>query len=567
HWSLYPDGPAVSVEETAVNSDTCFYANFAEDYVTYTISFSACGEIFYSLSLPYQSAISFPEAPLKPADAVFRYSFSHWSMKENGAPLDTAAITVQQDTTFYAVYAQTDVNIWDGISADVFSDGDGSAEKPYEIKNGYQLYYLSCHLADSPALAAAHYLLIRDIDLGGNEWLPIGTLETPFTGTFDGSGYTVSNFKITSDETAALGLFGCIANADISRLAVSDFDITVTADKQTELYAGTIAGIMTADVTGGVARLTECSSDGAIYIYAELTYAGGLVGKAACTDDAYIYLENSYSRCAVTAHSEKLSMAGGIAGTFHAQSSGASCMDRSYAVGTVAALSETAAYAGGIVGFLYDDGGYIDGLVSLNAAETGTVRNCFAAGSASAQTDSGLSCYAGYIYAYKNQPATVTGCAAYASMNVSGAAIADTEGLLLETELASFYDRDFLAGLGFDVESIWTVPDNDFPTLSTADTVKNVYRVLSAVFNPAQGTMSVSLYIGYRDVASYTVLAGAYDERGKMIGFRAVTVTDPERLQTIELSLDGIEKAVSAKVSVVDSASFALLENVLSWEN
>ena len=51
------------------------------------------------------------------------------------------------------------------------------------------------------------YILLNDIDLGGAEWTPIGTSSSPFTGEFNGNGYTVSNFKITTGR-AYVGLFG-----------------------------------------------------------------------------------------------------------------------------------------------------------------------------------------------------------------------------------------------------------------------------------------------------------------------------------------------------------------------
>lgn len=37
------------------------------------------------------------------------------------------------------------------------------------------------------------YILMGDIDLSGENWTPIGDLSDPFTGEFNGNGYTVSN--------------------------------------------------------------------------------------------------------------------------------------------------------------------------------------------------------------------------------------------------------------------------------------------------------------------------------------------------------------------------------------
>jgi hypothetical protein len=44
---------------------------------------------------------------------------------------------------------------------------------------------------------SGNYILLNDIDLGGEEWTPIGDSDNPFTGSFDGNGYKIFNFKIT----------------------------------------------------------------------------------------------------------------------------------------------------------------------------------------------------------------------------------------------------------------------------------------------------------------------------------------------------------------------------------
>ncbi|MCL2516953.1 MAG: MAC/perforin domain-containing protein, partial [Oscillospiraceae bacterium] len=61
------------------------------------------------------------------------------------------------------------------------------------------------------------YILMNDITLSGN-WEPIGSATAPFTGTFIGNGYTVSNVSIVSGNTTP-GLFG-INRGTIESLAV-----------------------------------------------------------------------------------------------------------------------------------------------------------------------------------------------------------------------------------------------------------------------------------------------------------------------------------------------------------
>lgn len=56
-------------------------------------------------------------------------------------------------------------------------------------------------------------VLLGDIDMTGTtEWTPIGTAENPFTGKFDGKGYTIKNIGWTADaaKSTAHGLFGVL---------------------------------------------------------------------------------------------------------------------------------------------------------------------------------------------------------------------------------------------------------------------------------------------------------------------------------------------------------------------
>ena len=60
--------------------------------------------------------------------------------------------------------------------------------------------------------------LTNDIDLGGDEWIPIGNAKTQFAGTFDGHEYTVSNLKI-SEQNEYVGLFGYVTGT-VKRLKI-----------------------------------------------------------------------------------------------------------------------------------------------------------------------------------------------------------------------------------------------------------------------------------------------------------------------------------------------------------
>lgn len=75
--------------------------------------------------------------------------------------------------------------------------------------------------------ANATVTLLRNVNLGGAEWTPIGTKDHPFSGVFDGNGKTISNFKLSgSGEKNPIALFGYIkgtASSFTSTTALSKF--------------------------------------------------------------------------------------------------------------------------------------------------------------------------------------------------------------------------------------------------------------------------------------------------------------------------------------------------------
>ena len=89
----------------------------------------------------------------------------------------------------------------------------------------------------NPARWSEDITLTANIDLTGKEQSPIGTYTTPYTGTFDGAGFTVSGLNIANAATVAtlaegeegviattddltVGLFGVVQGATIRDLTV-----------------------------------------------------------------------------------------------------------------------------------------------------------------------------------------------------------------------------------------------------------------------------------------------------------------------------------------------------------
>ncbi len=120
-----------------------------------------------------------------------------------------------------------------------YGGGSGTAQDPYLISTASQMNAIGQNSGDWDK----HFLLTADIDLSaytGTQFNLIGTYHSkPFTGVFDGQGYTISNFTYEST-TFAVGIFSYIdtPEAIIKNIGIIDPNIEVPFN------TGALAGII-----------------------------------------------------------------------------------------------------------------------------------------------------------------------------------------------------------------------------------------------------------------------------------------------------------------------------------
>lgn len=123
---------------------------------------------------------------------------------------------------------------WDGQSASQnFLYGTGTEINPYLITGPAELVLLRNNVNNGVSYNGMHFKLCCDINLGGNEWTPIGfaadDVNNSFKGEFNGNNYKILNFKtktiencVSHGETATcnMGFFGSIENAVVKNLTI-----------------------------------------------------------------------------------------------------------------------------------------------------------------------------------------------------------------------------------------------------------------------------------------------------------------------------------------------------------
>ncbi len=110
-------------------------------------------------------------------------------------------------------------------------------------------YYLVYNEAQLRAIGTGeygmdqNYMQQADIQLSADEWVPIGTWDNPFTGTFNGNGFEIAGLTMTNPDAKIIGLFGVAKNAHIYNIILRDYDIMSAGRNITGKSVGAILAI------------------------------------------------------------------------------------------------------------------------------------------------------------------------------------------------------------------------------------------------------------------------------------------------------------------------------------
>ena len=267
--------------------------------------------------------------------------------------------------------------------------------RTFEINTKEELAGLSSLVNSGMISADVVIYLNADIDLGFNEWIPIGTAENPFAATFKGEGYTISSLKISNDQDY-VGLFGNVTGT------ISDFNVVNASVyvRNSYSYVGTACGYsknaiknITASgfvdakrssYVGGVAGALSDLADNvqSSVSVAGTDYVGGIAGMATPASAVFSKLTNTGSISGEIC-------VGGIFGQFNSTGS----MQTDYITNTGDVTGKI--QVGGVFGYANGNNGsviysasvkanitgeyYVGGIIGRT--ETITIRNCTNEGS------------------------------------------------------------------------------------------------------------------------------------------------------------------------------------------
>lgn len=336
-----------------------------------------------------------------------------------------------------AAFAAEDVSVWDGTIATEFAGGTGTESDPYQIADGAQLAYLAQTVNNGEEYKDKYFVLTADIDLGNQQWTPIGnsfasllfhdTDYRIFAGNVDGKGYTISNLSIGTENepltSDVFGLFGA-AMGKISNLNLDNVFINGVAKNVSRYVIGLSGGlagsasdsIENCHVTnlnmnlatpdngvsaaywlGGLVgaldseHIEGCSVSGKITEKSGKGSVGGFIGELG--KGAKISYSHADVALTVTADYYGGAAVGGFIGKGNGESDKATVINNCYATGNVTGGSYSGGFAGGLWG-LNIENCYAAGNVTQAAASMasfvgtdasdphyyGSIKNCYTTG-------------------------------------------------------------------------------------------------------------------------------------------------------------------------------------------
>jgi len=228
----------------------------------------------------------------------------------------------------------------------VFLLASGTAfAAPVEIRTTDDLMKID----DSAANLSLDYILMNDIDFTGRTFMPIGNSSHPFTGTFNGNNYTISNIAFSDEEMYYVGLFGHASNAEFNDILLKNVSMSGMDP------VGGLLGY------GQYVSIKGCSIENREYcprIHGKSS-VGGLAGVL-----YHSSVSNSYAATNVTSELSGLSThVGGLVGKMYNSS-----VSESYATGNVEGTGGLSSL------YFFNAGGLVGHMASSSAS------NCYATG-------------------------------------------------------------------------------------------------------------------------------------------------------------------------------------------
>ena len=219
---------------------------------------------------------------IKSKAVVYRYlTEDYWNI-----PTIFYDNTTISSTYFPEVNLYLNVKKWEDFAATSFASGTGTEPNPYIIETPEQFAYM-INAVNSGSQTGKFYRLVKDIDLSGKYWTPIGTTDKPFNGVFDASyTETVGADTVIKTYTIYYAMVNSKGNDNVEYDYAGIFGVVSGTGNVSNVR--TLGGNIQGKVAGGVVGYYRSNNimaniDNGNTVVGSV-YAGGVVGKASGSD-------------------------------------------------------------------------------------------------------------------------------------------------------------------------------------------------------------------------------------------------------------------------------------------
>ncbi len=230
------------------------------------------------------------------------------TIADGGSAVEDAwYLSVDNGKTWYRVSGQDGTSggsFFEGVTIEgdyvIFTLSDGGSFKvpcggcTIDEQGDYTVYSaagLQAWVTAAQSTPSTCCTLAADIDMSGQTWTPVGnSLGNPYTGTFDGAGYSISNLSSNT-----VGLFNYVSSGTIKNLIMETPQInTGNGGNNIGIIVGRLEGgtvenchvvggsirknVSVGSVVGSVSNGTVRACSSSATVYASLVNGGGIVG-------------------------------------------------------------------------------------------------------------------------------------------------------------------------------------------------------------------------------------------------------------------------------------------------
>ena len=497
------------------------------------------------------------------------------TVKINGCALEPGKsynfkATINQDNVdenpLFPIEFEVEVDEWVEVAYEEVSEGvvagtDGT-KVSLHVTSAEGLAYVAEAVAAGEVDKDDTVILEGDIDLANfaitrsavaSNWTPIGTSEKPFTGTFDGNGYTIKNLALVESEAkegkAYIGFFGYAKDATIKDVTFENVYINIPCldIDHSQGHIGAVAGSLE-----GTSTIENVTVKGDIQVYATqeangasrvaVVAGGNSYGNVTMKNVHVIANEGSYLK----ANNNTGALAGQLQGKMYFENC-SSNID----------VTVNKFFAGGLVGIAAGDSEFVNchttGDVAVVAGRAGRANDHYRVGGIAGGWADG-----------KKNVCTLTGCT-YTG-NISGT---NADG-----SVATVFDYDGYVGRGYTLNNCAgsTVIIDGKKYIQAYDNVHGVYFYVGAIvdvngakaiiYSVEDGVKAVSveeLNLNGKNFSTATEWAEGLGE-----GFHLATMEELDEIWTVRkelnevLASDNAENALFCETDYLQGTTYAV---------